>query len=67
MGHSCSAGYSVAAGEFSGDDEEGEGHIYIFTGQGTGVHGWVHSLVTPVHLSIIHLFVSQDATDEDSY
>lgn len=22
------AGYSVAGGEFSGDDEEGEGHIY---------------------------------------
>lgn len=22
------SGYSVAGGEFSGDDEEGEGHIY---------------------------------------
>lgn len=26
--HFCLPGYSVAAGEFSGDDEEGEGRIY---------------------------------------
>lgn len=25
------AGYSVASGEFSGDDDEGEGHIYSAT------------------------------------
>lgn len=29
------AGYSVAGGEFSGDDEEGEGHIYSTESQNT--------------------------------
>lgn len=55
-------GYSVAAGEFSGDDEEGEG---------TGVDGWLQSLVTPcTPLSIIHPLVSvciQDVTDTDEH
>lgn len=40
------AGYSVAGGEFSGDDEEGEGHIYC-TVPRAKMHGWVQGLRTP--------------------
>lgn len=59
----CLPGYSVAAGEFSGDDEEGEGHIYS-----TGNHcAWLGSEFgdpcTP--LSIIHPLFSHSVTDVD--
>lgn len=52
----CLPGYSVAAGEFSGDDEEGEGHIYSAGNQ----CGWLalqfgDPLHTPINYSSVSL------------